>query len=231
MKNQYFADRNDFYKYDLVLELLDGLGLQAICPRGDADPDDGRCDGGFTNYECGGRRQQLHALLTDILRPIGTRDVPSCPSLFEHFDIECVVVPDSELDDRSRRPTSAGLPQTTGNAVVLLDPDNGLEVKTARGRARAKYVLYEEIGRAFDSLGPDGVLMIYQHLQPRSAYLEQLAISLKERVAPPSCVVASPDNLVAFFVLAKDESRSTDIQKLLGTYNTRVGLRLCERII
>jgi hypothetical protein len=229
MKNQYFADRNDFHKFDLVLELLEGMHLKRFVLGAMLTPDDGRSDGGFTNYGCGGRRQQLHALLTDCLDR-QTRDLAPLPTLFQTLGFECLVVPDDGWADDRKSYFARFSPELLHNAVTLLDPDNGLEVNTGRGR---KYVRYEEVRQVFERLGPDGVLIVYQHLprQKRLAYRGRIATSLRERVNPSGVIALSPNNQVAFFVLAGDERRSDDLESLLKTYNTRVGLSWCERII
>lgn len=50
MKNRYFGDRNDFLKYDLVLNLIektDNLKCFTFLPM--LTQDDGSGDGGLTN--------------------------------------------------------------------------------------------------------------------------------------------------------------------------------------
>lgn len=68
MKNQFFADRRDFFKYDLLLELLEGGQLSGLTLVPMLTPDDGGPDGRFTRYRCGNRRAGLYKFL---LQPPG----------------------------------------------------------------------------------------------------------------------------------------------------------------
>jgi hypothetical protein len=140
------------------------------------------------------------------------------------------VVPDDGWAEDRNAYFGRFTPGLLRDAVALLDPDNGLEVKSARG---GKHVRYEEVCGVFESLGPEGVLVVYQHLprQKRPAYRERIAASLRDGMAPCGVIALSPNNQVAFFVLTKDESRSAELERLLPRYGTRVGLRWWERII
>ncbi len=80
MKNQYFADRNDFCKYDLVLELLEEPSLKGFVLGAMLTPNDCRGDGGFTDYGCGGHSQRLYALLSKCLAR-QTRGLTALPGI------------------------------------------------------------------------------------------------------------------------------------------------------
>ena len=57
MNNKFFADKNDFFKYDLLLELIENspfLKQLTVVPM--LTRLDGRKGGGLTHYERGNRR-------------------------------------------------------------------------------------------------------------------------------------------------------------------------------
>ncbi len=103
------------------------------------------------------------------------------------------MVPDDGCADDQKTYLAKFGPGLLSNAVTLLDPDNGLEAKSARGR---KYVRYEEVRGVFENLAPNGTLIVYQHLprEQRPAYLARTGTSLRERCATPGVLAVSPNN-------------------------------------
>ena len=53
VKNQYFGDRNDFFKYDLLIFLAEHLAAKKLSIVWMRTEDDGSQDGGKINYERG----------------------------------------------------------------------------------------------------------------------------------------------------------------------------------
>ena len=68
MKNQYFGDRNDFFKYDLVLSLIEKIeNLKCFTFIPMLTKDDGSSDGALTKYD-GSRRKELDDFLKDCIK-------------------------------------------------------------------------------------------------------------------------------------------------------------------
>jgi len=67
MKNQYFGDRRDFCKYELLLDLVACHGREppALIPM--LTPNDGSGEGNITGYECGNRRALVYTFLRGAL--------------------------------------------------------------------------------------------------------------------------------------------------------------------
>jgi len=75
VNNKFFADRNDFFKYDLLLEILeksDLLKQLTFIPM--LTPSDKRRGGHRTNYSRGLMREELFRFLQDCLVN-GKRDI------------------------------------------------------------------------------------------------------------------------------------------------------------
>ncbi len=90
MKNQYFGDRNDMFKYDLALTLVaevDGLHQFTFVPM--LTPDDGRSDGNLTEY-AGLRRHRphLHDFLKECVADPSRRKVTSLREYMSAFEAE-----------------------------------------------------------------------------------------------------------------------------------------------
>ena len=88
VKNQYFADRRDLFKYDLLLDLAECQSEPRLVFIPMLTPNDGTREGSVRAYECGARRRMLF----DVLRAAvatGKRDIqtlravlPRCGVLF-----------------------------------------------------------------------------------------------------------------------------------------------------
>lgn len=171
MKHQYFADRHDFYKYDLVFELMRSVpGLERFVFAAMLTPDDTSSDGAFTQYPCGSRDADLHAFLQERLER-GERDVRRLESHIAVRDfpwryeplLEPVLAREADLD----RYFSALLARDLDRALVLLDPDNGLLVPSASGDRRCKYASYEDLSRLYHVCGQHSVIAVFQHFARR----------------------------------------------------------------
>ena len=168
MKNQYSDDRHDFYKYDLLLQLMSsGLGFERLLLIWMLTRDDASGDGEVRDYPVGGRRQELHDWLQtqhhrehrDVTR---LADCPGFDGTGWQFMPVLAVVPD---DPGARtRYSSQAAEQTRRPSLVFLDPDNGMMTRSASYSARCKYVDYSELATLSAAMHDDSVLLLYQHL-------------------------------------------------------------------
>ena len=66
MKNQYFADRRDLFKFDLLLDIAEHQRKRLVLiPM--LTPNDESGEGNVTNYDCGARRRVLFDSLRGAL--------------------------------------------------------------------------------------------------------------------------------------------------------------------
>src|SRR5665811_1656612 len=49
-------------------------------------------------------------------------------------------------------------------SVILIDPDNGLEVKSMRSGTGHKYLKYKELGTIYTRMDSNSIVIVYQHL-------------------------------------------------------------------
>lgn len=103
-------------------------------------PDDLGSDGAFTEYDHGTRDLELHRLLQDCLRR-GQRDVRRLSEFYEAQRFPWTYEPVLEpvlAREEDLEPYFAGLlRRDLDRALVLLDPDNGLIVKSATPSSRS----------------------------------------------------------------------------------------------
>jgi len=87
------------------------------------------------------------------------------------------------------------------DAVVFLDPDNGLEVKSTGDGNGDKYVRSDEVELIYSRMGENSVLVIYQHL-PRLHRKLFLYSTFSRQVEKLGCAVpvSISDNMIAFTI-------------------------------
>ena len=207
MKNQYFGDQNDYFKYDLLIFLAEQLaGIKRLSIVWMLTEDDGSQDGNKRRYLVGTFRDTLHEFL---------QNPESCDPGISHlkdyfekrsFGFEFRSYGDGlesgEFKNEKREQYFAGIPeQDLKSALVFIDLDNGLEPRSGGGRDGSKYVKLSDLKFLFDRMDRKSVLVIYQHLprMHRKLFLYSLHRDLRECLNCP--VPASiTDNQVAFLI-------------------------------
>ena len=227
VKNQFFADSRDYFKYDLLLELLETMafpgGLTYI-PMLTKDDDTGH--GGITSYPCGSGRRDLYWFLRYCL---GTeqRDILLLRRFFR--DLPHGYRPYRDDHEKNgyfthenraayfRGISSSGLAQS----LVFLDPDTGLEVRSKGHR----HVLYDELRSLIDRMGDSSVMVVFQFLPPvdRLAFFSRIRRDFEEKLALADPIYVS-DNQVAFFVMAKADHKAARARETMEGYAKRRGL-------
>ncbi len=180
LKNQYFGDRNDRFKYDLSIFLtshLPGVDRFTFVPM--LTPDDGSTDGSLHSYSQDGRPEELHRFLQNCVRR-SWRNIYLLRGYFCAHDHPFTYSPYAdqiEFRHGTREQYFDGIPaELCRSAVILLDPDNGLEVPSARPGKMNKYVKYEEVRDLSIRMGDSSVLSVYQHLprEKRVPYFDRI---------------------------------------------------------
>lgn len=227
MKNQFFADRRDFFKYDLLLELLEGTafaGGLTLVPM--LTPNDGGPDGRLTQYLCANRRQGPYQFLRACLSE-GRRNILELRTLFAGFPKPYTPYrDDAYFRHETRDEYFEAIPDSAlRGTLVFLDPDNGLEVASMRPGNGHKYVLWDEIRGLLYRMDRTCVLVVYQHLprEKREAYFSRMGDRFNDVLGVRDVACVS-DNEIAVFVVAKDELRVRLTRNLLRGYAGRVGL-------
>jgi len=232
MKNQYFGDTRDLFKYDLVLELLLETALRRFTFIPMLTRDEETSNGGKTDYtggKPGTRRRFLTRFLQDCLRD-GRRDIQELDRLFR----EAEELVGFELSihgkamyfthrDRERYFSSIGREQLTG-AIIVVDPDNGLEVKSPTG-GMEKYVRYEEIRDLYRRMDDRSVLVVFQFIprRKRSEFFSRICRRIR-RDAVDSPVQFVSDNQVVFFLLTKQDAAHRTVEDVIASYAEDYGL-------
>jgi len=137
MKKQYFGDRNDFLKYDLVLTLIEKIDNSkcfTFIPM--LTQDDGSRHGDLTNYD-GSRQGELDGFLKGCIKE-SNRNIRNLRSFMSSKNIEYHPYKEDEYFSHAGREQyfDSIASSILNRAVILIDPDNGFEVKSMRSEKR-----------------------------------------------------------------------------------------------
>lgn len=220
MKNQYFGDVRDLFKYDLVLTIMRGvkrLNRFLFVPM--LTPDDNRADGGKTDYlraRAGTRNRDLLEHLQACVEG-DRRDIREIEGYFSDRGIELTVYGEgrppfsqhnrgsyfNSIDDR-----------LLYSSLILLDPDIGLEVKDAD----EKHLMYAEVKQLYKRMRYNSALMIFQYLprENRPTYLYRRCMELKHLTGDDPLHVS--DNEIIFFFLTKNKALKGELLRVLTEY-------------
>lgn len=224
MKNQYFGDINDFWKFGLLRVLADGLTL-GVCWMLTAD--DGRMDGTLTSYltEEPSRLREFDPALFDTLRRLvgeGQRDVRLVET---HGIVPAALHYTAVLGDQRLarlRYVEGFRPEAHGCTLVFFDPDNGMEVpSTPKGRKdSSKYLYWDEFAR-FYARGHS--LLVYQHFRrvKKDDFIRSMAAEMIARTQAREIVVFHTAQ-VAFF-LAPQAAHLRTVRALSARVASRWG--------
>lgn len=164
MKDQFFGNKRDYFKYDLVLDLMCSLGISRFTNIVMLTGSGYNTKGGKTNYSCGNRRRTLYHFLQSVAN--GPKDERKVVRLREYFTesypgIEYIpYMNDSDKDQcfsgSNRDSYFDGISGADlQKAVILVDPDTGLlpRSRNPRGNEGHKWVTRCEISKLKEKMG------------------------------------------------------------------------------
>lgn len=223
MKPQYFGDIRDLFKFDLSQVLIGSIKqLKQIYYIPMLTENDRRNDGKKVDYssaKAGGENTDL----IKYLRMCITNDRRNIREIGEYYrnkKINIEIYRDTGyLKHTERRDyfvqANKGLPD---NSLILVDPDNGMEVK----RPKRRHILYSEIKTLYNEMSNESVLMIYQHF-PRikhNEYIKKRFRDIGEHIKPNCTPCFISDNDIIFFLLTKIPRMGKSVEKTIIKYNS-----------
>jgi len=219
MKNQYFGDVNDLFKYDLVEWLalnMGGIERFTFVPM--LTPNDGSGEGNKLDYarRPGSNNASLLEYLEDRVVK-HKRDISQIERYFRVCGLEAYVHEGSCTFFAHAVRTSYFQSIEDchlAKAIILVDPDNGLEIK----RSREKHILLCEVESLYDRMSGGSVLMIFQHFrrEPRALTLEKASAQLQSVCSTVPAWLC--DQHIAFFFLARNKQTRRNLGKALQAY-------------
>jgi hypothetical protein len=214
MKNQFFGDINDFYKYGLLRSLAaSGLSI-GVCWM--LTPDDGGSAGKKLKYledpdRWRARDPELYDALKRACSEPGGRSVARAREVLANSRFFEKPVPrDRELRQHWWQ---EALESLGGTDLIFLDPDNGIEPQTAG--SSEKHVCWHEIEEAWRRGSSLVIFQYFPIMKRRDPFIRELRERLAHRTGSTEVhAVASPN--VLFLVAAQAPHRTAVAKSLEG---------------
>jgi len=219
MKNKYFGDTRDLFKYDLILRITQGVvSIHRFLFIPMLTSDDDSSDGSKTNYtkaKAGTQNKELMTYLKDCVNR-NRRNIMEIEPYFKSNGIE-IYIHKELLIHKNRRDYFGSVKikkEFFSNSLVFVDPDIGLEVE----RSKEKHFLYREAKDIYDYTDGNSILMIYQHF-PRENHKEYLhrRINELENLTEDLPIYIS-DNEIIFFLLTKSCEVKNQLERTINKY-------------
>jgi hypothetical protein len=219
VKNQYFGDVRDLFKYDLMfwlirnIECIESFTFIPMLTEPDDTGDGGKIDHHLA--KAGFNNEELISFLENSVSK-GNRNIKEIARYFESLGTQTVVYKEAEyFDHKNRQRYFSSIDDSLlRSALIFLDPDNGMEVK----KSNRRHVLLGEISDLYRRMDSHSLLMVYQHF-PRRQRSEYLYERLKELFdisgIPPVCI---HDKEISFFFLAKTKGLMKSLGAALQGY-------------
>jgi hypothetical protein len=218
LKNQYFGDTRDLFKYDLSLTVCRELQLGfSFIPMLTAP--DGRTHGNQTDYshaKAGFNNGLLCSFLKDCIEG-DKRDVHQLSKYVATTGIEYRLYDfqGQFLTKQNRNAYFKGIGgEFLSNSLILLDPDNGLQVQ----KSVEKHLLYPEVKSLFDKMDGGAVLMVIQFF-PYVNHSEYIRIRQNGLQQLLKCRISwVTDNQIIFFFIPRSEQQNGRLHKTMREY-------------
>jgi hypothetical protein len=221
MKDQYFADINDYFKYGM-LRCFGESGLSiGVCWM--MTPGDGRTDGRKIQYLTDGKRWRAYdpnlfdSLAAAVRRNRAVRQIQKAQIL-----PNCLFCDDVVPDSQSLRNSwiAQALKKLSGVDLLFFDPDNGIEVRsTPLGkRGSSKFLYWDEIEAAWSK---EYSLLIFQHFprQNRAEYVSRLTNEVSTHLLGGKVVPLITSNVV--YLLAYQPRHKAKAEQAIETIVNR----------
>jgi hypothetical protein len=212
MKNQYFGDRRDVAKYDLLAEMLDHLpGLRRLSLLLMMTGNDTSRDGSLVAKTRPPWRGDVYWFARRC-REIGGLGVGELRTFFRSSHPKHdVYLLDKPYSHAGRHRYFGAVPGVAlKDSAVFLDPDVGMSLKEPAAEEADKYLDPADAGRLLRRMRGNSVLVVYQHLQ-HNADLRAEDAGERARALFQNCgakqVVILRRGDVAFLLVARIPSR------------------------
>ena len=231
MKNQYFGDVRDLFKYDLIQNIVAASKILKRCVWVPMLTDnDQRRDGekrsdprvSFNN-KAGLKNKELVGFLDNYDREKSERNISHLQGVRFFREPRVAVfsldrqdgdfLPDFNHSSR-RRYFAEVEGALRPNSLLFLDPDTGIEPPS---RWSERHVLRREIAGLHAAMDARSVLMIYQHHdhKQRPEFFRDVSQRIVQHHLPPLYV---SDNEIAFFFLSKAAAVRRELSAILRAY-------------
>jgi hypothetical protein len=216
MKNQYFGDNRDLFKFDLVDNILKKRLVTNVFYVPMLTADDESKKGNRSDRkkaEAGFKNKKLVKFLDECIAT-GKRNVMQLQSYFPDMTIES-----GSFNHIGRiKYFQEVLKTMPTNALILVDPDTGIQpLKSEPGE---RHVLNFELKNIYEKMDAKSILMVYQHYPrvQKDDFLHDSCHVFADSITgnDPICVFDSKN---VFFIVTKSQKIEEKLIDLIGEYS------------
>ncbi|MDO8788316.1 MAG: nucleotidyltransferase family protein [Sulfuritalea sp.] len=214
MKNQYFGDKRDLFKFDLLLDLMESGCFRQLTYVPMLTKGDSTGQGGFAPKDAAGHRLELFAFLQER-RSSRAMDISNWKTFFREDNEFAYRAYRDDREDYAfdhRSDYFAGIDlEMIQSACILVDPDIGIE----RGRPSHmkkfgldKYLFIDDLEHLLER-GKNSVVIVYQHLQRNAnRRLDQIAndVAVLSKRLELAAVPFIREGDLVFYAISRDQS-------------------------
>lgn len=221
MKDQYFGDGRDYFKYDVLESILEADQdlEQLTCVWMLTRPDGTRQ--GRVPFVPDPELPELTTFFHEHQDPVARR-VAAMPAYLGRKGLKVFSYRD-DRDDFSSLNRSEYFRQIPDGAlsrsVVFFDPDNGLEPI----RATERHLLFSELRSVLVRMDASSVAVVFQYCRRVAAFWESMGKEIVERLAVTVLWIVEP--AVGFYVIPRDPAKSpllrSTLRKVAGRHTPR----------
>jgi hypothetical protein len=177
MKNQYFADKNDYLKYGILRAIANSKLKICLCWM--LTEDDNRDDGGKIQYlQDSDKWREYDPALFDVMKWSIEKNKRSI-DVAEKKDLipTATYHPTLLTDDRDEREQyfKELTDISAASDLIFFDPDNGMEVKSVKkgNKNSSKYLYWDEVERFAHTHS----ILVFQYFprKPRKEFIEEIS--------------------------------------------------------
>jgi len=253
MKNQYFGDKRDLFKYDLWLEVAERVRARIHTYVPMLTPPDRRPNEGRRFPADAGRYRRTVFDFLKRCRDPNKRNITQLREFFRNQSLSYYGYRDNESEyfaHESRNEYFTNIPpDSLDDAVILIDPDRGLETRTnywTKKEHRDKYVTCQNVADVAGRSSGKSVIVLFQFLQPdatkrvgdlreREQRLRDALCSVRTAWQPIPWVAEAQKSRdghqvpreLAFFVIGVGPETAKAVNPIIQMYAQRCGLRYC----
>ena len=226
MKNQYFGDVRDLFKYDLIQHIIyNSKSLNNVLLTAMLTTDDATNEGNKFSYnkaKAGYKNSDLIGFLNSSF--LKKREIKNIINYFEETEIDFELITDFITNTNRKTYFQQLVNKIKNNSLNFFDPDNGLEVNNYN----EKHILFDEIEIVLDKMDDASTIMIYQHFPrvKRMDYIKKRQNEIETKLSLPCCFIS--DNEVVFFFITKTQEQQSEIANILLTYKVKYPKLFCD---
>ena len=224
MKNQYFGDNKDLFKYDLIEKVMLHIRVfkkfifvpMLTCDdnrRDGNDRDRNKARAGVKNDKLVKFLDEASALKKE------ERDFRKIKDYFSKQGIRAEIHGYADKKDYFEHGSrSVYFDSVTKKSIqetlLFIDPDNGLEIR----RSKERHLLHSEVRQIYEKLDDNSAIMIIQFFprEDHSQYIKRRLSELKKDIASNLALIH--DSKIIFFFLTKNIAIKARLDKILDDY-------------